>query len=103
MRAKHSARQVFYASSPLPSILKVVHVPAAIATLLLFTTIFVLLRICWSRLPRTFKRGLILFAMASIVLMAIASAVRISTTHDGTLSRAQTLVDALLRKDRGEA
>ncbi len=58
------------------------HVPATILTLALFTALFVLLRIRWPHLSHRFKRLLVLFATASIALMAIAFVSRISTTSD---------------------
>jgi hypothetical protein len=59
-----------------------VHVVPTIVTLSLFTALFVLLRIRWSRLPHRFRRLLFTVAIASIVLMAAAFGARISTTRD---------------------
>jgi hypothetical protein len=59
-----------------------VHVPATILTLALFTALFVLLRIRWPHLSHRVKRLLVLSAIASIALMAIAFASGISTTSD---------------------
>lgn len=50
--------------------------------LALFSALFVLLRIRWSRLPQRFRRLLFVVAIASIALMAFAFVTRISTPHD---------------------
>ena len=50
--------------------------------LALFSALFVLLRIRWSRLPQRFRRLLFVVAIASIALMAFAFVTRISTTRD---------------------
>jgi hypothetical protein len=59
-----------------------VHVPQTILILALFTSAIVIVRIRWNHLPSGFKRGLILFATASIGLMAICFLGRISTLSD---------------------